>query len=74
VDGFTSESLAGFARNTQLPEGEELIYVAGCPPIRGARVPYFRDPELARRSAIAPPESSEHVVRAMSQRGRRPAS
>jgi type IV secretion system protein VirD4 len=43
----------------RLPEGEALIYVAGCAPIRGERVPYWRDPELARRAAMAAPEASE---------------
>jgi type IV secretory pathway TraG/TraD family ATPase VirD4 len=43
----------------RLPEDEALIYVAGCAPIRVARVPYWRDPELARRAAIPPPAGPE---------------
>jgi type IV secretion system protein VirD4 len=46
----------------RLPDGEALIYVAGCAPIRGERVPYFRDPELARRAAVAPPEQSDRAA------------
>jgi type IV secretion system protein VirD4 len=46
----------------RLPDGEALIYVAGCAPIRGARVPYWRDPELARRAAMPPPTESEQRV------------
>jgi type IV secretion system protein VirD4 len=45
----------------RLPEGEALLYVAGCAPIRGERVPYWQDPELARRAALAAPEASERV-------------
>ena len=43
----------------RLPAGEALVYVAGCAPIRGRRVPYFRDPELARRAAVPPPGLSD---------------
>jgi len=43
----------------RLPEDEALIYVAGCAPIRGARVPYWRDRELARRAAVPPPAGPE---------------
>ena len=39
--------------------GEALIFVRGCPPIRGVQTPYFFDPELLRRSSIAPPERSD---------------
>lgn len=46
----------------RLPAGEALIYVAGCAPIRGARVPYWRDPELARRAAMPPPPASEEMM------------
>ncbi len=46
----------------RLPDDEALIYVAGCAPIRGARVPYWRDPELARRAAMPPPRESEQGV------------
>ena len=46
----------------RLPDDEALIYVAGCAPIRGARVPYWRDPELARRAAMPPPPESERRV------------
>jgi len=47
----------------RLPEGEALIYVAGCAPIRGRRVPYFRDRELARWAAMAPPAGPGMVKR-----------
>jgi type IV secretion system protein VirD4 len=43
----------------RLPDGEALIYVAGCAPIRGERVPYWRDPELARRAALPPPKVAD---------------
>jgi type IV secretion system protein VirD4 len=45
----------------RLPPGEALLYVAGCAPIRGRRVPYFRDPELARRAAVPPPRQSDRI-------------
>ncbi|HYL04774.1 MAG TPA: type IV secretory system conjugative DNA transfer family protein [Thermoanaerobaculia bacterium] len=45
----------------RLPDGEALIYVAGCAPIRGERVPYWRDPELARRAALPPPRVPEQA-------------
>jgi type IV secretion system protein VirD4 len=45
----------------RLPEGEALVYVAGCAPIRGARVPYWRDAEMRRRAGVAAPEGSERV-------------
>jgi len=64
--GRTSESQAEAGRPLlspdevrRLPDDEALIYVAGCAPIRGARVPYWRDPELAWRAAMPPPPASE---------------
>ena len=42
--------------------GEALIFVRGCPPIRGVQTPYFFDPELRRRSSIAPPRYSDRTV------------
>ena len=36
--------------------GDMLIFVSGHFPILGMQMLYFADPELARRSAIAPPE------------------
>jgi len=45
----------------RLPDGEALIYVAGCAPIRGERVPYWRDRELARRAAVPPPRVLDPV-------------
>ncbi|MBV8199072.1 MAG: type IV secretory system conjugative DNA transfer family protein [Acidobacteria bacterium] len=47
----------------RLPDGEALIYVAGCAPIRGLRVPYWRDRELTRRAALAAPREPERVAR-----------
>jgi type IV secretion system protein VirD4 len=46
----------------RLPEGEALVYVAGCAPIRGARVPYWQDAELRRRAGVAAPEESGRVT------------
>ena len=43
----------------QLPPDEELVLVAGCPPIRGRKVRYFEDPALQRR--IFPPAKSTPV-------------
>ena len=45
----------------RLPEGEALVYVAGCAPIRGARVPYWRDAEMARRAGVPAPARSDRV-------------
>jgi len=45
----------------RLPEGEALVYVAGCAPIRGARVPYWRDAEMARRAGVVAPAGSDRV-------------
>ena len=45
----------------RLPEGEALVYVAGCAPIRGARVPYWRDAEMARRAGVPAPAGSDRV-------------
>jgi type IV secretion system protein VirD4 len=45
----------------RLPEGEALIFVAGCAPIRGQRVPYWRDRDLAQRAAVPPPKGSERA-------------
>ncbi|HEY6321544.1 MAG TPA: type IV secretory system conjugative DNA transfer family protein [Thermoanaerobaculia bacterium] len=53
----------------RLPDDEALIYVAGCAPIRGARVPYWRDPEPARRAAMTPPPESERGVEGRAERG-----
>jgi type IV secretion system protein VirD4 len=38
----------------RLPDGEALIFVAGSAPIRGERVPYWQDAELARRAGVGP--------------------
>jgi type IV secretory pathway TraG/TraD family ATPase VirD4 len=45
----------------RLPDGEALVYVAGCAPIRGERVLYWRDAELARRAGVAAPARSDRV-------------
>jgi type IV secretion system protein VirD4 len=45
----------------RLPGSEALIFVAGCAPIRGQRVPYWQDRALARRAAVAPPPISERA-------------
>lgn len=45
----------------RLPDGDALLYVAGCAPIRNSRQPYWRDPELARRARVPPPACSDRV-------------
>ena len=41
----------------RLPPDETLVFIAGLPPIRGRKLPYFRDPALSQLAAI-PPEAS----------------
>ncbi|MDP9119958.1 MAG: type IV secretory system conjugative DNA transfer family protein [Acidobacteriota bacterium] len=50
----------------RLPDDEALLFIAGHPPIRGRRVPYFRVPELAKRAAIPPPEVSSRLPKRQS--------
>jgi type IV secretion system protein VirD4 len=50
----------------RLPADEALIYVAGCAPIRGQRVPYWRDGSLALRAAMPPPGASDRVAESSS--------
>lgn len=45
----------------RLPDREALIFTSGHPPIRGRRVPYYRDGRLAGRCAVAPPEKSDRL-------------
>jgi type IV secretion system protein VirD4 len=52
----------------RLPGDEALIYVAGCAPIRGHRVPYWRDRRLADRVAMRPPSASDRVPRTVGGR------
>lgn len=40
----------------QLPPDDELVLVAGCPPIRAKKARYFEDPRLTER-VLAPPQS-----------------
>src|SRR5579871_2723317 len=42
--------------------GDMLIFVSGHFPILGMQMLYFADPELARRSAIAPPETNQRQL------------
>ena len=42
--------------------GDMLIFVSGHFPILGMQMLYFADPELARRSAIPPPETTQRQV------------
>src|SRR5690348_6390057 len=42
----------------QLPPGDELVLVSGCPPIRAKKVRYFEDPRLTRR-VLTPPEPAD---------------
>ncbi|HVT15210.1 MAG TPA: type IV secretory system conjugative DNA transfer family protein [Thermoanaerobaculia bacterium] len=47
----------------RLPDGEALVFTSGHAPIRGRRVPYWRDGRLAERCAVAPPARSDRVER-----------
>jgi type IV secretion system protein VirD4 len=47
----------------RLPDGEALVFTAGHPAIRAARLPYFRDPVLAPLAAIACPAESDRIGR-----------
>ena len=42
--------------------GDMLIFVSGHFPILGMQMLYFADPELARRSAIPPPETTQRQL------------
>jgi type IV secretion system protein VirD4 len=42
--------------------GDMLIFEAGCFPIYGTQILYFTDPELLRRSQIAPPKPFHRIV------------
>src|SRR5580704_2332925 len=44
--------------------GDMLIFVSGHFPILGMQMLYFADPELARRSAIAPPKTTQRQLSA----------
>ena len=43
----------------RLPEEDALIFVAGQPPIRAAKIRYYQDEVLSRRSQVGPPELSD---------------
>ena len=43
--------------------GEMLIFPTGFSCIRGRQTPYFLDPEMDRRSKIAPPETSDMLIK-----------
>jgi type IV secretion system protein VirD4 len=45
----------------RLASDEELVFVAGHPPIRARRRPYFLDPALIERARIAPPAVSDRL-------------
>ncbi len=40
----------------QLPPGDELVLVSGCPPIRASKARYYEDPRLMQR-VLPPPQS-----------------
>ena len=42
--------------------GDMLIFVSGHFPILGMQMLYFADPELARRSAVAPPKTVQRQI------------
>jgi type IV secretion system protein VirD4 len=46
----------------RLPDGEALIFAAGHAAIRGRRVPYYLDPELAWRARIPAPRESDRLA------------
>ena len=52
----TSRALLTSGEVMQLPPSDEILMVAGVPPIRAKKVRYYEDPELAGR--ILPPPSS----------------
>lgn len=43
----------------QLPPGDELVLVSGCPPIRARKARYYEDPRLKQR-VLPPPEPVSH--------------
>jgi type IV secretion system protein VirD4 len=47
----------------QLPPADELVLVAGCPPVRAKKARYFEDARLKRRVLAAPANESEAPVR-----------
>jgi len=42
----------------QLPPGDELVLVSGCPPIRARKARYYEDPRLTQRVLPPPPSVS----------------
>jgi type IV secretion system protein VirD4 len=42
----------------QLPPGDELVLVSGCPPIRAKKARYYEDPRLTQRMLPPPPSVS----------------
>jgi type IV secretion system protein VirD4 len=43
----------------QLPSGDELVLVSGCPPIRARKARYYEDPRLTQR-VLPPPQGVSH--------------
>ncbi|HWE98756.1 MAG TPA: conjugal transfer protein TraG [Caulobacteraceae bacterium] len=51
----------------QLPPADELVLVAGCPPIRAKKARYFADPRLKRRVTPPPADRGEGKFAAQGQ-------
>ena len=47
----------------RLPQDDALIFVAGHPPVRAAKIRYFEDRVLSQRSRLPPPLSSDVLER-----------
>lgn len=45
----------------RLPPEESIVFVAGHPPIRALRVPYYTDPAYTARAALPPPPVSDRL-------------
>jgi type IV secretion system protein VirD4 len=46
----------------QLPAGDEIVLVSGCPPVRAKKVRYYEDPQLKARVMAPPkPDVSAHT-------------
>ena len=57
----------------QLPPGDELVLVSGCPPIRAKKARYYEDPRLAERVLPPPAISKRSGVAASDDWSRLPA-
>ena len=68
----TSRPLLTPGEVMQLPPGDELVLVAGCPPIRAKKARYFEDRRLLQR-ILPPPHPSAALAATASPDGPRPA-